>query len=421
MNHFLGNTLAKSFVSLVIAVRFAPACSAQTTLPTTDAAVSGPAAAMNAAVSAIENLDAGRLADLFDVPGDIDGQFRQELAKFFVEDMRVFYAGAARFGRDRSVRMCESCGVAVPPRRPYVDSDWRILPGNGNRAVAVGEARGAFIQHMVRGTDGLWRIQVRGQPGGSDDEMASARRQRLAQLVALSAQIEAGKYPTPDAVIAEDTRQKQELSKRVQDLNNEKLARENARLHAEMPTKKYDPSTLLGVIDVFMQGLSGKDAVTIGKCYFVDGDIGGKFAKANADRVVAAVRLMDAMNNQGGAGLAMVHNFGLILKHDEPMMSDDPQVNGDRATTTFEDGSKMIFRKDGGVWKIDVTPASKAPLGEQAAAMERDAQVVNQIAADVTAGKYKTDAQVRDALLAAKLSAEPDPDFKAKGYKLQGE
>lgn len=52
--------------------------------------------------------------------------------------------------------------------------------------------------------------------------------------------------------------------------------------------------------------------------------------------------------------------------------------------------------------------------------MRHDNQAVERFAADILAGKYKTAAAVRDALLAARLAAAPDPSFAANGFKLPG-
>jgi hypothetical protein len=90
--------------------------------------------------------------------------------------------------------------------------------------------------------------------------------------------------------------------------------------------------------------------------------------------------------------------MGLLIAHDW-------KIVGDRATCQLRDlqndGVQLPrMRNVGGVWKLDVTPSPRPSVEEAKAlaeAIERGAQIMQQAARDIEAGRLKTLEQFQSA------------------------
>jgi hypothetical protein len=232
----------------------------------------------------------------------------------------------------------------------------------------------------------------------------------------------AGKYATPDDVI-HAIFPDGAPAQRMQVIQQQQRQADDARVQ-ELLSTKFDRSTLGGAIGAFMQAMQKKDAVGMADFFFADGDTDGRYARAFAVRVVAATDLEEAITNHVDkeSGEAIVGGFGL-----SPGMAVAPEwlakmdEAGDRAVGSFDGGNKQTlkFRKVDGIWKEDLTPPASQSATEVAAEMDEDNHTMDRIMIDITAGKYTTLPQVRDALGAAMLNATPDVMFSMQNFRVR--
>jgi hypothetical protein len=158
--------------------------------------------------------------------------------------------------------------------------------------------------------------------------------------------------------------------------------------------------------------------------FFAESDPDGRLARADARRICSAFQFEAAMHDHvpGGAGLAK--EFGLTSDdRDYPIFIAEIQEHGDRATGSFGGDNKetLAFRKIGGAWKEDITPKPPLTSADWAQQLDEDNVAVEQITADIKAGKLKTAGQIRDALGNAMLNATPDVMFKMQGMAVSGD
>ncbi len=165
----------------------------------------------------------------------------------------------------------------------------------------------------------------------------------------------------------------------------------------------------------YTQVLTNRAKSTMISFFYSDLDSDGKLIDANTTRILAVLRLDEAINqkfdNRGGVLLAGLR----VLSPADLGWWDgrDKKEQRDCATVTLEDGSELRFRKVDGAWKLDITPAKPQTPLELANIMERDSKILDQITADLLAGKYKNLSEVRDVVVSEKLSSQPDANYLA--------
>ena len=183
-----------------------------------------------------------------------------------------------------------------------------------------------------------------------------------------------------------------------------------------------NPATQEGAYFGFIRGIADKDSAALANLFFAEGDSKGELARANAQRIVGANRLGEAIDVKlGPYGDALVAGFGLLTKMDHPEWTYALSENGDRAMGMFADGVGIQYREVGGIWRVDITPQAPQTDAQKCAEMQHDNQAVEQITADILAGKYKTAAAVRDALLDARLWACARSQLRGERIRASGQ
>jgi hypothetical protein len=394
-----------------------------------------PWGAMNVFYQALRNLDAATLADSYNMPEDR----RKAIATSLVSSTRFCRAVAARFGQDALTYICHECRIPLPPAaHTYTSDDWTYPPGQPNVAYGKQKLGGAAASMMQRGPDGIWRMgrifPARARPRPTTEmaaamaRMAAIRAARTPDMAGrmdeVTAAINAGNYASRDDVINALYPQGSPMAQ-MRAADNLMKQQADAQEQQLLATK-FDPSTLSGAVGAFLQALQKQDPAGMAAFYYADGDSDGKFARAHADQVVLTGRLAEAISsNVDKYGSGLIGSFGLGPGPSEaPEWCSNIQMDGDRATGTFGEGNNkgtLLFRKIGGVWKVHITPRPPRTSAEQAAELTEDNQAITRITADILAGKYSTLSQVRDAMGAAMLNAQPDPMFRMTAFEVKGD
>jgi hypothetical protein len=183
---------------------------------------------------------------------------------------------------------------------------------------------------------------------------------------------------------------------------------------ASLDSRSFDKTTPRGAIGAYYRAFIERDENGIAGFFYSEGDPRGRLAEANAERILAALRFKDAIDQKfDNNGEGFVSSHELITAADQIWWCDVEQQGADRAVGVFEDNSRVSFRKIDGIWKLDITPAKPQTPVKLANKMASDLRILDQVTADALAGKYKELAQVRDALVSAKLTgsvpAAPTP------------
>jgi hypothetical protein len=98
-----------------------------------------------------------------------------------------------------------------------------------------------------------------------------------------------------------------------------------------------------------------------------------------------------------------------------PWFGSPGKEQGDQAPIEFEDNTQLHCRKIDGIWKLDITPAKPQTPADMTKILEHDSQTLDQITANVSAGKYEEIDRMRDALMSAKLSGNPQTGSSSPG------
>jgi len=173
-----------------------------------------------------------------------------------------------------------------------------------------------------------------------------------------------------------------------------------------------DTSTPKGTVKAMFDAMKKGDAETV-KSLTVNGD--PKLLEMLTSMMASNKQLEDAATAKFGADGASVlgEQDKVMGDMDKKLETAEVKENGDTATITVKDSpDPLTLTKVNGQWKVDL---SKAPHMPTAAEMAQLQPVFNamldvnkQLAADISAGKFKTAAEAKDAkqqkLMAAMMS-----------------
>ncbi len=382
-----------------------------------------PARAMNVFEQALDSADFATVADSYNLPGSAS----YVRAAKQISGLKLYRAVEGPFGRLTAVRICEDCRAPITDTsRKYLPSDWANLASHPDLALGISSPLdGAGTPDMQHGTDGIWRMgritPTAPQPPGLVIAMKASSQKLLVQYDDLIADIKSGRYATADD-LARDIEPRRPVL--VMSEADERRMREQAQKDREESdaqrkhflSLQFDTSTFDGAAGAYDQAIQKKDVAALADCFYATNDTSGRFSRANAQRIVSAIELQDAIatyiHSDGPDNL--VREFGLLPDLLQFYDTQNIEQHGDRAVYTHQFGPQtqtIAFKRVNGLWKQDITPASPPTLGDRADAVEEDNAAVARITAGIVAGRYITLFQVRDALGAAMLNAEPDPMF----------
>jgi hypothetical protein len=407
----------------------APATAAASTQPV----MSGrdtPAGAMNVFERAVENFDTATVADSYNLPEAM----RVAYARRAVAEARFCDAVEERFGHETAVNVCHECRAATTqPWQEYVADDWESFPGQPDKVsgkIPPKPGKGA-PPLMQRGPDGIWRIgrllpaTTRPWKTRASVIQMNSATDLADRLDAVTPNIKAGKYATPDDVIHAVYPEGSPMA-RFRAMQQEQKAQDEKQDEAakqQLLAAHFDASTLEGAVGAFVQARTKNDLAGMANFYFVQGDAGDKLAQANARRVLSAIDFENAVNAHvtvngdkfhfENPGATLAGNFGLISERLDSPDRLQFHENGDRAvgTASGPEENAVWLQRVGGIWKQDITPQPPLTVAGRTEDMEEDSAAVERITADISQGKYTTLPQIRDALGAAMLNARPDPMF----------
>jgi hypothetical protein len=128
----------------------------------------------------------------------------------------------------------------------------------------------------------------------------------------------------------------------------------------------------------------------------------------NKDRISAAVHVLSAMRELHGAALKRFGDEGAALLAGTTDLASDiaaaePKVEADRAEIAIKGGYPVVLRRIDGRWKVDMQKMLDAAGGSPALAL-----VMQQLAQEIQAGKYKSAQEALEAMSAKLIKAGPD-------------
>ena len=403
----------------------APSARSSTTQPIV-AGRDTPAGAMTVFDHAIENCDLPTAADSYNLP-EAGGYMR---AAERIADAQLYRALEARFGAGETGRMLGDAGIpTMPQSRKYSADDWTYPPNQPDLALGKSSHEGsASVPTMQKGSDGIWRMGLVPPPRQVAPALVVAMKAKALKLTAkydpVVAGIRAGKYASADdvmnALLPPNSPQGQERATQKQIEQQQRKQQEEAdQQFLAMP---FDASTLDGAANIYRQCVMKKDLTGMVRFYYVEKATDDEFARAYAKRILGAAALARALADHlpGSGKDSLVKNFGLMPDLPEGF---ELSEHGDRGIGTMPgpDQKTIWFRKVEGVWKQDITPQAPMTSAEAAQATEEDNASVDQIVADIVAGKYTSIRQIRDTLGEAILNATPEPMFVQGGMRVSEE
>jgi hypothetical protein len=176
-----------------------------------------------------------------------------------------------------------------------------------------------------------------------------------------------------------------------------------------------DTSTPKGAAKTMIDAMKKGDAATV-KSVTVNGD--PKFIDMMVAMVSSNQQLQDAAVAKFGADGNSIGEAKMLGDVDKKLDDAEVKENGDTATITTKDSREpMTLKKVDGQWKVDLSQMPQMP-GKDDPSMQpmfnAMLDVNKQLAADISAGKYKTAAEAKQAgqekLMAAMMSLQkPTP------------
>jgi hypothetical protein len=370
-----------------------------------------PEGAMNSFWQAIQKGDAATASNSIELPDDWHDSDRETLARAMITDSKLYLTMKSHFGQDTAVWICQEFGFPCAqlsrelmpadfhPSRQGVDLEY-----GGVNVVFGTPGLGYLAPSMHRGSNGIWRIMVSphraGPPYGFFSGYSSDEQKDIDLKEGFINAINVGQYSTPDILI-QAIRSEEKLPGREQ-FTQPTAAEKKENLNAE----KFDRSTVQGAIAAYFHAFTNRDTLGITAFFYSDSDSDGRLVSARAAKILSTLHLKDAIDQKFQEDDALVLAVGLSGIGDQPWWGSPEKEQRDRATLVFEDNSELPLRKVNGTWKLDITPTKQQTPAEMAKIMEHDSKLLDQIAADLAAGKYRTLSEVHDALLSAKLAGK---------------
>lgn len=367
-----------------------------------------PVGAINTYCKAVENGDASIVADSYDTPRDL--VCRLTWAQAQIAGFQLFQAIEACLGPDAGHEFdWYAEGDRCVRLKLYTSADFRAVPGYPAPDAADGKfgPRGSWLP-MCRGSDGIWRIDLGMDPIRPIDlrHTIDLEQKRAALYHRLTSAVKQGQISDVGPILSSLEAQDFQISHEWGELDGEEPTEPPLPNRASLDSTNFDQTTPQGAIGAYYRAFVERDEKGIAGFFYSEGDPRGRLAEANAERILAALRFKDAIDrkfNNGGEAFVS-DDVGLIAPADLVWWCDVEQERGDHAVGVFENNSQVSFRKVDGVWKLDITPAKPQTPTGLASKMARDSKILDQVTADVLAGKYKELSQVRDALVSVKLT-----------------
>jgi hypothetical protein len=371
-----------------------------------------PDRALNLYWQAIEKGDAASAVDSIELSYSEDADYRELQVNALIADAKFFHVADSHFGEGAAAHVCEACHLPMwlPPRKFGPDDfqttnyDVNVVFGTVN--LEKQDEAPVPAPPMHRGSDGIWRICSLPISRPPLPVMITYRQRDIRLKKDFINAINTGQYSSPDDLI-------------------QAIApgdRQPAPVPAWQPpavraiqnplTAKFDRSTVQGAIGAYYQAFMKADELGITDFFYSDDDSNGKLVDAHAARILSALRLKSSVDHrfqiQNEHENDFILGMGMSVPGDIAWWGSPVKEQGDRAAISFEGNTELPCRKVGNIWKLDITPAKPQTPAELAKILQHDSQILDQITADVLAGKYNEISGVRDALMAAKLSTKPD-------------
>ncbi len=377
-----------------------------------------PAGAANVYQQALERGDLITVADSWNQPPMPPA----DIARIMLINFRFCRAIETRFSKAEVANICKECRIIPVPRSiVYTDDNWEHPSAEPN--IVYGKHVGDVDAGMMeKGDDGIWRfgrifphkpvptpemqariaamkIRRQGAQAAADKQAADFEQ----RLTSVTAEVAKGKYATvadvlhavyPEGSPAERIRAAEEKRK-AQDAADEAAPKQ------QLLAAHFDPSTVEGAAGAFLQAQEKRDPVGLARFFFAEGDKDNRLAKANAQRILAGYALENATRKIFGDYTGPYVSSHFQQEADAPEWYGPAEIHGDKATAPSEGEGGLLYRKVGGIWKVDIS--SPVPAEKRATEMEHDNAAGQKITADILGGKYKTALEVWAALEHANL------------------
>jgi hypothetical protein len=176
-----------------------------------------------------------------------------------------------------------------------------------------------------------------------------------------------------------------------------------------------DDKNLEGALRQMYAGVFAQDHDVIRASLYAKNDPKQLLVEAQTQRVLASIRLVDALSKFGDSAIKLYEPFHVVVPSDFMiLLGTNWEIRGDRATV--DPDSKFHFRVPSminvrGVWKLDITP-SRPPASVEAlaSALTRQSRVFEQITNAVNSRELQTLDDIAKAL-------EQAPKFAASEFR----
>ena len=169
------------------------------------------------------------------------------------------------------------------------------------------------------------------------------------------------------------------------------------------PDAERERATLTCSLNQMLLAVNGEDADLVRALLYADDDVDRKLADAEARRTLASVRFDKALRERFG-GVDNDFWSDLLLVNPATFFNalmPEWQINGETATASIPDQPEIRFprlRRIRGIWKIEIEAVGAKPGGIRVSDALAQARAIDEIAANIRAGKYGGLVQVKAAM-----------------------
>ncbi len=377
---------------------------------------STPEGAIVAAADALERDDAATLGDSFDVMGGDDDGFIRGMVEEAVLKCKVASTVRAKYPPDQAERIIREGSLKRGILVSYQNIPGWVVDGDVARA-AFKEGFYDVTRRMVR-RNGVWRIQFPPRHTLRTPDDARLELEEQARKAALQEVLDhPERFASAGALLEALNPSMKEMAAEQVDAGAsarrqlEEIKQEMAKNPPRTPQEAAEHALGLSLWELGV-AVASKDAKEAAKHYFAEGD-DGSYAVARENRLLAAHELLLAADKEidSGAG-TLLHEFDLSNPADDiyGLFMLQLKIHGDRAVPTVgdQDGDWVPgIRKIAGEWKLDVSDETGGNPNVAAKRADDETRKLEELTAQVKAGKFTNLDQLRKAMKDAEIKGSP--------------
>jgi hypothetical protein len=382
---------------------------------------STPEGAVAAFIAALESGEVEVVADSMVMEGgDPPDAYKRAYAERLIGQRKLEKAIREKFGEAQADRVAKERGLRNYLVERYAEPAGWVVDGDVARA-AFDPPRVYEPAACLDRVKGVWRLRANAGPGNSERAVQNMKafslleRRVLGKMDSYKTSGDVYEALNPEFALRSETERKEDAEADSRNAATE-LKRETARQPANREEAFEQQMGLsLRAIGVALKERKPEEAA---KYFYVAGDENGVYAQARERRRLATDDLITVAAKEVDSGAASIAGqFGLVNFADDGygLAMARWKLDGDRAIGRKPEGISQPMwvpemRKIGGVWKIDVTPELLGTPKDEAQRAEEEAKKLDEITAQVKAGKYLKIEELREVMRKAGIRGNPQPE-----------